>query len=1025
MAITPDGTAPRLRLGLDTRGTPSRSDDRDFAYDGQVIVHEYGHGVNNRQVGGGTSTSCLTGFQSDALDEGWSDYWAASYFNDPVQSSYLARPGTGGGVRRASYEGYKLTYEDLGNVAFESHLDGELWAATLWDIRKALGASTADRLVYTALRLTPCRPSFIQARDAILAADQAINNGANRAKLYQVFANHGMGASASGFDGNAESGTVFNAAFDLPPDLQSGNRGPSVSSRPPAFVVAGQPFTYRIDATDPDGGTLRYEVSAGPPGLTVDAATGVVQWTPQFTSTRVKIVITDGQGGRVIHGFGLPVITALTLGRPTSISASTSGGIATVDVPEGAPVLQVTLRDGTGSAGFILVDPDGFPDFDDPHPGQSQTLSVSTPAPGTWFVVVAARTPFQNVQLMASLPEPKLIPANGILNGLSGVPSSETFYRIVVPPGGNGLQVKLTGGSGDGDLVIRRDRPPVCQVFEEAVSARCFASDGSFRFGNNEVVEVASPQSGNWYVNVTSASGYAGAALTTSLNVQPTLTVSQSKLTFTMLEGGAAPAPQTVSVADPSGKPYTWAAAVQPATATWLSISPKAGTADGPISVSVSPTGLQPGAYTATIQVTAPGLSQTPQNIQVTFTINRRPIVNASAAQLDFTAPQGSDPTVQNLAINNSGGGSLEWTVTAATNSGGAWLSVDQPRGTGDARLQVIVRSKSLDPGTYQGTLTVAATNAATVTVSVRLVVTPGGTIREDTLRSFASKQPVTAIVPGDLLVLNGSGLTNAGSAADPSGIALTINDAAAQLLLVTATEIRFVVPLVTTGAEARISVTRQGVQISSFTRPVGEQNLGIFTVLDNGTGAGQFFHADDSPVTRSAPLFEDEVASLFAGGLGAVTSADPLAPIAHPIRVFLDGVEAAVDVAYLEPVASGIYRVRFRVPAGLARKLPVVILQSDTSQSPEVSAGGASLLDGTATRTADGITLKLTGVNLAAGSVVRIGEETFNAEIGGGAQQTATVTIPARAASDISVRIENPADPAEAPSNSIIVKVP
>ena len=74
---------------------------------------------------------------------------------------------------------------------------------------------------------------MIDARDAILMADQTMNGGANRAKIWEVFAQHGMGNSASGVDGKLSlDGTVYNAAFDLPPDLQPGNRNPTITSQP-------------------------------------------------------------------------------------------------------------------------------------------------------------------------------------------------------------------------------------------------------------------------------------------------------------------------------------------------------------------------------------------------------------------------------------------------------------------------------------------------------------------------------------------------------------------------------------------------------------------------------------------------------------------------------------------------------------------------------------------------------------------------------------------------------------------------
>jgi hypothetical protein len=105
------------------------------------------------------------------------------------------------------------------------------------------------------------------------------------------------------------------------------------------------------------------------------------------------------------------------------------------------------------------------------------------------------------VQLTASLPEPQLISGNARLDGRSGEPTSETFYRVVVPPGANNLVVNLEGGGGDVDLLVSQDRPQPCQIIDEAISFRCILDlvffrprpFFSLRFGNAEAVTVPTP----------------------------------------------------------------------------------------------------------------------------------------------------------------------------------------------------------------------------------------------------------------------------------------------------------------------------------------------------------------------------------------------------------------------------------------------------------------------------------------------------------------------------------------------------
>lgn len=46
------------------------------------------------------------------------------------------------------------------------------------------------------MKLQPCRPSFFDARDAIIAADQALTNGENFCDLWTGFSARGLGPDA-------------------------------------------------------------------------------------------------------------------------------------------------------------------------------------------------------------------------------------------------------------------------------------------------------------------------------------------------------------------------------------------------------------------------------------------------------------------------------------------------------------------------------------------------------------------------------------------------------------------------------------------------------------------------------------------------------------------------------------------------------------------------------------------------------------------------------------------------------------
>ena len=78
------------------------------------------------------------------------------------------------------------------------HSDGEIWATVLWDVRQAIGQANFEQVVTTGLKLTPSRPSMLDARDAILQAAQSLGvDGSNGCTIWAAFAARGFGYSAA------------------------------------------------------------------------------------------------------------------------------------------------------------------------------------------------------------------------------------------------------------------------------------------------------------------------------------------------------------------------------------------------------------------------------------------------------------------------------------------------------------------------------------------------------------------------------------------------------------------------------------------------------------------------------------------------------------------------------------------------------------------------------------------------------------------------------------------------------------
>jgi uncharacterized repeat protein (TIGR01451 family) len=212
---------------------------RDGTLDNSIISHEFGHGISTRLTGGPGNSSCLspnalTGDAEEAygMGEGWSDFFALVTTARPGDTG-AKRRGIGTYANKEAIEGRGIrsypystdmsidphTYDD---ILFEvvPHGVGSVWTAMLWDLYWAFsdeygwdpdlyygtgGNNMAIQLVMDGLKLQPCNPGFIDARDAILQADQINNGGANQCLIWNVFARRGLGWDADGGDPNSRS----------------------------------------------------------------------------------------------------------------------------------------------------------------------------------------------------------------------------------------------------------------------------------------------------------------------------------------------------------------------------------------------------------------------------------------------------------------------------------------------------------------------------------------------------------------------------------------------------------------------------------------------------------------------------------------------------------------------------------------------------------------------------------------------------------------------------------------------------
>jgi uncharacterized repeat protein (TIGR01451 family) len=232
--------------------------NRDGSLDNEVLLHEVTHGTSGRLVGGGVGISQL---QTAGMGEGWSDFFAISLLSQPGddQNGQYAAGGYASfnfvgisfanyyfGIRHYPYttdmSKNPFTFKDIDPAqisshpgspfspiyspfsaleADEVHHQGEVWCVTLWDARANLvtkygypGNQIMLQDVVDGMKLGPIDPNFLQARDAILLADQVDNGGANYFELWEAFAKRGMGVNATSPDSSTTAGVV--ESYELP-----------------------------------------------------------------------------------------------------------------------------------------------------------------------------------------------------------------------------------------------------------------------------------------------------------------------------------------------------------------------------------------------------------------------------------------------------------------------------------------------------------------------------------------------------------------------------------------------------------------------------------------------------------------------------------------------------------------------------------------------------------------------------------------------------------------------------------------
>ncbi|MEN6335934.1 MAG: pre-peptidase C-terminal domain-containing protein [Phycisphaerales bacterium] len=330
---------------------------------------------------------------------------------------------------------------------------------------------------------------------------------------------------------------------------------PILTNDVPVTKLAGQPGTemvYRIDVpVNQTSLEIRMSGGTGDADLFVKFGSRPTMtdydYRPYVTGNNESVVVDNPAAGAwfvVVRGFSAfaDVTLKATYGElftlkdgvpvPNLAGAGGSERFFKIDVPANQAHLLFEMSGGSGNADMYIrrgsKPTTAAWDYRPIQPGNTESISIGNPAAGTWYVMLKGTAAYNGVTLSADYQAngtATTLKNNEPVTGISGEAKDELFYKIEVPAGQESLQIRMSGGTGDADLYVKRGAQPKTTDYDYR----------PYLIGNEETVDVRSPEAGTWYVmirgyqafsGITLVAQYAGTAVDDSVVLQSGKAVS-------------------------------------------------------------------------------------------------------------------------------------------------------------------------------------------------------------------------------------------------------------------------------------------------------------------------------------------------------------------------------------------------------------------------------------------------------------------------------------------------------------------
>jgi uncharacterized protein (TIGR03437 family) len=436
------------------------------------------------------------------------------------------------------------------------------------------------------------------------------------------------------------------------------------------------------------------------------------------------------------------------------------------------------------------------------------------------------------------------------------------------------------------------------------------------------------------------------------------LVITPGPLTFTQFQGGAAPASQALNIAS-SGTLLSYTVETSILTGSgWLSVSANSGITPSSIQVTANGTQLGLGSYSGSVIIRATGASNSPQVVPITLNVVSPPSVSASPNSLTFSANTNNvvTPPTQTIEVRSTGA-QITYSVQATVPSGQPqWLVVTPTTAaTTPSNITVSISLTGLQPGVYNGTITINTGLPQPITIPVQLNYQQVNPPVISSVTNAASFLP-TAVAPGMIVAIFGQNLgpqnlvrlrlTPAGTVDTTlETVRVTFDGIPAPLVYVRSDVVSAVVPYGIGGrSSVRLQVENQGARSAEVNVRVVDAAPAIFTVNQQGDGQGAIQNSDFSINSAGNPAVRGQFAIIYITGEGATSPAgvDGLIASTSLLRSPIGRVEVRIGGQLAEVLYAG------SVPTtvlGLAQVNVIVPPNAPTGSlvPVEVSVGGVA----------------------------------------------------------------------------------